>query len=1009
MAQMANLNKRIPIQPTMTFDYTTPDLKVVAKPLTPDLRINFAEDLEVLQNKINASLTQTRAAASGLGVISSLADFFQVLEANKKQQDLEVLQNAQQYAVDFDLGEFGKLKTKDGKKYYLQIVASNFLKNLESEVLYKYGTEWKDLDEKTLAQTIEQYYSEKISQAAMNIPEEYRSLFVDQGLIVGSYLKSQWLAKHRQYKLDQYQNLRDSQDVNSILRYVHKAFSSLADDFDAYSQFINQSVYPKLLTGGKLDDELSELLATEKEKLYTAADAYVDNLNVSDEMKETIRGQLYKRIGDYTDALENRLVNTVINADTALAESKVLEDQEAVFNAVFTDPSLGIDLPSLKYTLANLTSAYWNGTIDPDTYSAQLQNFVTAVPAMAEAAYNELRKNELFASVSNRDLRLLIAKRFVDEIGKIAVQYGAPELLSFVDSPDQNGIRLSSVQDEGLQKLISYYKETATQAHDQMIEDLDQTQQTFIENYYNNLGSTLATNAALLGAFKHIPMSQMSDDDIELLANILGEDPEVLKTWTDADKARAINMAVLQMRLQIDNDPYITDLSKKNAMKNYIDDAYKTAWADETDKGTYAYLLEQIMRGQISPQDLITFQDRLSIGDFTYLSSLAGNKYIGQFQSDLSLAMDTIDGYIKTYKSILNTYAPDPGLVSAVEGNLNRIKLMLMNNVTDLIRTGDLNNPDVFANLRANSIVNNFLNLAKANGYDLQGVTQSMLAPITDLGIQMGSQLANVIPYEQIQGSYQLLTQDVTALDKHYKPLAKVKTPDELANSVADLVANGDIFAPLFTPLYSPQALFGVKEGYTNQAGLRDALTQGLNTYLNEKLPSIETDLVNKLVDTPAEALEQQIVSIDEVAQQAKEMLKDSLTPKFWFTASYEKLAKPLYVYYHINEPAEGENYPQIPDEFFTTIAKPLILDAIAEAAIQKYANRPNEIDSPSFNTTIYSFLQAAGFQEDTPEIAGAYTYVQSLVKKKIAERATFGDLMIGGMGMLQVGGGESK
>lgn len=348
------------------------------------------------------ALVWANVIVSAVGIVAS----FVVNEIEKTQQAQEearqkAVQAAQEYKDNAEelrslTDEYVSLKTKldsVNMSHSEEIDVKNQLMNIQQQLVDKYGDEAKSIDFVTSSIDEQREAIEKLSleQAKMHVAENYSAY----------QTAKEELAKSQRYTISSasYSTFQ----MNEELEKVKEFFESQDVTWQEYKKgTLKQRGYEAYI---ELDTEDAE---AKLEELRTNFDAFVENNNISDGMKNAIK----KSISDTMNSLDDEKIegyqDTVTQYEAAQriidnikTESEIVQEQTEAINQTIQNSTMIVE--AYNSSLSELSSAYQtvaeSGKLDTDTLNSLIEKYPALAEYIAETGDLTLKNGEIISSV----------------------------------------------------------------------------------------------------------------------------------------------------------------------------------------------------------------------------------------------------------------------------------------------------------------------------------------------------------------------------------------------------------------------------------------------------------------------------------------------------------------------------------------------------------------------------------------------------------------------------------
>lgn len=281
-----------------------------------------------------------------------------------------------------------------------------------------------------------------------------------------------------------------------------------------------------------------------------------------------------------TNEQYQKLVEEIANTNFAALKQTT---EESIINSLYK----GLNIDSLD----DLNSLAQSAIVNPAVLETEWNNKAILAKELRTQLSQLQQRSKEFNMTRDQ-----VAEVFVEEIGELATTYGMPELLDFVDEPDESGIKLSNTK---LANKIAQYKEAATKTRLQA-----QAQWQEYENQWNAKKQELYKNALLV--------------NIGLLKTAVSSNDVTQRVTAKVTAQELLN------RLQ--NDPTFMSLEDQGFVKSVVNDLSEVAnttvqFAIKTDPNIKIQLERNY--NKLTTQDVVQYAPYLTQADFEAYMKIA--------------------------------------------------------------------------------------------------------------------------------------------------------------------------------------------------------------------------------------------------------------------------------------------------------------------------------------------------------------------------------------------------
>jgi hypothetical protein len=988
------LNKRMPVQPTMSFDYTTPDLRVVASAVVPDIRIDYSADLWAIQRQLEYLQSRTSGFTMLGAFAQNVGEALRTIKEVQLQQDQQRLDSILRYSLTFDPDEYSKLKTPEGKRLYVQAVAANYFKNFEGELTKLFEVDWKDDDPTTVATKAKEYLLAKVEEVIETLPEDVRDSFKAQASTVANYLAVQMKTHAFNRLVESIKQKNAAASENTFKTAVALGMADLGAEFESLAAFVKNTIEPHVLIGGTLadiDDKTGKpydaLYKDKLAELFAQIDGWVDaRSDLPEDVREQVRAALKEQAASYAMGLLDDTLNTAINVQQQIAAQATAETRMKLVAS-------SVQLSKIKRLVQDYTNGIVLNTFNlPQTGAGQRPSEEpeiplpgvparTAEPSMlAKAIRTEidtialrLRETGMFNDLSDGQLRGLVASYVLQDIGEFAVKHGMPELLDFVDVKDADGISLSMVADKNLQQMIQQYREAAIEQANAIAEEQEKMLEEIRQKVVEQTKAQVLVAAYKQKFWRTQGVDPSQDAEFQQFLQEIGATEDDVVQNPALYQVRFLEWHKANVIAQIISDPTLDVDTKQDLIKQF-ETFSDVEFASTSSPNIYSFLRTQVMTGKMTAYDLLPYATALSEADFHELTRLAMNTQESGLSTVLAQAEKYIDNALSVWKEQLTQTAAltgDTTIVAAIDSFFENAKLAyleeLRQQAAEAMATGQA------LKITMSDIVTDFNNRMKAMyGIDL---TQASLAGL------------NTIMEQQMLTTLQNMPQDILpapVLFNAQKELEQKKLQPETT-----IVWRG-----FLQPIAERSATLRKYGGDPNQwEDLRKLYLDALKDFANNDLPKVYASALNIITEgqkltfaTPGD-----IFNTTSVAK-LKNYLKSKLSTKL-----KTKLGSaPLTVTMLSGEQPRmftgrwsqfADDVVESNDQFFEAVARGILLDQAADIIAQQL-----DLNSTAlFDTTITSLAldvaESLGYTEDEAAAVVQYIYNRILAKRFVLEQ----------------------
>ncbi len=863
---MAQIKRRIIPQVTMSFDYTTPDIKTLSGVTQRQVSPDFSADIQILKDQIQALHSKMSSTATIAGSLESLSETLYRFDTARRQQDLDYLQSISPYVVDFREEDFNKLKTKKGKELYLQLAAANYFKTHEADIIAKMQTDWADLSPDELSQVLDDYFENLKTQA--QVPEPYRETWATQADLVKEYLKTQVLTQKTLADAEKRKQLMVLEDENLLRKKYSLAWSQLLptiQDFDAYFREI-QTKY--LANGYDLDyspdgsgKTLADLLSEKQLEVYAAIDGTVEAMGIDEDTKSYLKSMLYKEVGNLYSGYLQEASNTFMHFNQYKSAAEDLQAKEAVIQKLSLRHQIDVD--ESVNILVRLSNAVFDGQVSVDVYNDQIAKAADMFRTKVDLLYQDLKASPEYQNLPDRDLRLLAAKTMLSLIGERAADLGMPELIeAFINVPDADGISLAKVKDEELQNMIQFYYNSALDKRETLMTEYENSMTQLQEQLKDQSKYSIYTNIISLASLKSY---QDILNNPELFADVLqakGLTPEEFANLPVEQQAKITAEIradwITKIKQDIDNNPFLT-ADEKIKFSDMLLDEVNTQFADKDNPYVYAQFYLDAYQGRLDITDLLVNTKNLTQSSVQNLIKLNMSAQQGLTNKAVQNAIDIADNIIsnvtKGYSSIATlsgTTGTGREISAQLESYLNTMKYYWVKTVEQRIAQDPTYVPSE----------DDFINFVKQRS----GGQVDLMSFNTDFLTNLGASLKSLTPPAKVfdtdamlQTKQQIVNMDVRKLSKQWTTLAvQGNGTYDLLLSAFDQVSDPNsgqlpiFYADFFKRLvaYDDKVVSWLLQSF-------DPTKHNLNTYIQQQLPSVINDFAKWSYNGDSQALTQ--------------------------------------------------------------------------------------------------------------------------------------------------------